>query len=77
MIKTAIKLGAFVAVCTVFTLYLGRMWPALGEGSPALSIEIAMIVLCVAWNLCGARSVGEGSVAMTTEYATACGTEDQ
>jgi len=50
---------------TLFTLYLGRLWPNLGTGTAAFLIGSAVIALCVAWNTSGARSVGSGSVLMT------------
>ena len=47
---------------TVFVLYLGRLWPALTAGHQGQAIAAAMIVVCLAWNLFGAKAVGEGSV---------------
>ncbi|MBZ5533237.1 MAG: APC family permease [Acidobacteriia bacterium] len=47
---------------TVFVLYLGRLWPALTAGNRGVAIAAAMIVVCLAWNLFGAKAVGEGSV---------------
>jgi amino acid transporter len=50
---------------TLFTLYLARMFPALGEGAWPIVLGAAMIAICAAWNLLGARSVGRGAVVMT------------
>jgi len=50
---------------TLFTLYLGRLWPALAVGQRPLLTGAAMIAVCAAWNLRGARSVGWGALAMT------------
>lgn len=48
----------------IFVLYLSRLSPALTVGLRGTLWELAVIVACVAWNLRGARSVGEGSVGM-------------
>jgi len=50
---------------TLFTLYLGRLFPALAGGLWPLALGAAMIALCALWNLRGARSVGWGALAMT------------
>jgi len=47
---------------TLFVLYLGRIWPRMGDGHVALAVGVAVIAMCVAWNLASARSVGNGSV---------------
>jgi amino acid transporter len=47
---------------TVFVLYLGRLWPAATAGPRGVAIAAAMIVVCLAWNLFGAKAVGEGSI---------------
>jgi amino acid transporter len=47
---------------TVFVLYLGRLWPAATAGSRGVAIAAAMIVVCLAWNLLGAKAVGTGSI---------------
>lgn len=47
---------------TLFTLYLGRLVPALGVSWHALTIEVLLIAGCCAWNLLGAPSVGRGAV---------------
>jgi amino acid transporter len=47
---------------TVFVLYLGRLWPALTAGHRGVAIAVAMIVVCLLWNLLGAKAVGTGSV---------------
>ena len=50
---------------TLFTLYLGRLFPSLAAGHWPLGLGAAMIAVCAAWNLRGARSVGWGALAMT------------
>jgi amino acid transporter len=51
---------------TVFVLYLGRLWPAATAGPRGVAIAAAMIVVCLAWNLLGAKAVGEGSILLGT-----------
>ena len=48
----------------IFVLYLGRIEPAWTAGSRGTLWALAVVVLCAAWNLRGARAVGEGSVGM-------------
>ncbi len=50
---------------TLFTLYLGRLFPSLADGYRSLALGAAMIALCALWNLRGARSVGWGALFMT------------
>src|ERR1700722_14247189 len=47
-----------------FVLYLGRIEPAWTAGSRGTLCALAVVVLCAAWNLRGARAVGEGSIGM-------------
>ena len=47
---------------TVFVLYLGRLWPAGTAGWRGTVIAGAMILICLLWNLWGAKAVGIGSV---------------
>ena len=47
---------------TLFTLYLGRLAPALTAGHRGLLWSLAVLAVCVLWNLLGAASVGAGSV---------------
>ena len=49
-----------------FVLYLSRVAPGLTAGYRGTLWALAVVVLCAAWNLRGAKSVGEGSVAMFT-----------
>jgi amino acid transporter len=51
---------------TVFVLYLGRLWPAATAGPRGVAIAAAMIVVCLAWNLLGAKAVGNGSILLGT-----------
>ncbi len=48
----------------LFVLYLSRLAPALTAGARGTLWELAVILLCTLWNLRGAKSVGQGSVAM-------------
>jgi amino acid transporter len=47
---------------TLFTLYLGQLFPPLANGWPAVAVGAAMIGGCVVWNLRGGAAVGRGSV---------------
>ncbi|MGC2698318.1 MAG: APC family permease [Candidatus Angelobacter sp.] len=47
---------------TVFVLYLGKLWPAATAGHRGLAIAAGMILVCMLWNLLGAKAVGAGSV---------------
>ncbi len=47
---------------TVFVLYLGRLWPALTDGHRGVAIAVGMILVCLLWNLLGAKAVGTGSI---------------
>jgi amino acid transporter len=51
---------------TLFVLYLRRMWPRMGDSHVSLAVGVGVIVLCVLWNLAGAKSVGTGSVVLGT-----------
>lgn len=44
--------------------YLTQMYPALTAGQRGLAWSLAIVALCVAWNLRGAYSVGQGSLWM-------------
>jgi amino acid transporter len=48
----------------IFVLYLGRIEPAWTMGARGTLWALAVIVLCAAWNLRGAKAVGEGSVGL-------------
>ena len=50
----------------IFVLYLSRVAPMLTAGPRATLWELAVVFACAAWNLRGAKSVGEGSVAFFT-----------
>jgi amino acid transporter len=47
-----------------FVLYLSRVAPQLTAGYRGTLWALAVIALCAAWNLRGAKTVGEGSVGM-------------
>jgi amino acid transporter len=49
-----------------FVLYLSRVAPSWTAGYRGTLWALAVVVLCAAWNLRGARAVGEGSVGMFT-----------
>jgi amino acid transporter len=51
---------------TVFVLYLGSLWPAATAGHRGVAIAGAMVVVCLAWNLLGAKAVGYGSILLGT-----------
>jgi amino acid transporter len=48
----------------IFVLYLGKFAPALTAGHAAYAWSVAVVVLCSAWNLRGAPSVGRGSIVL-------------
>src|SRR5271170_922087 len=48
----------------IFVLYLGRIEPAWTAGARGTLWALAVVVLCAAWNLRGAKAVGEGSVGL-------------
>jgi amino acid transporter len=49
---------------SIFVLYLGVFSPALTAGWRDYAWKLAVVALCCAWNLRGAREVGEGSVGL-------------
>ncbi|HEY1576553.1 MAG TPA: APC family permease [Terracidiphilus sp.] len=49
---------------TIFVLYLGRFAPGLTAGDYGYLWKLAVVVVCVVWNLRGAPSVGDGSVGL-------------
>ena len=49
---------------TNFVLYLSKLFPAWTVGSRGTMWELALIALCVLWNLRGAPAVGDGSIAL-------------
>jgi len=50
---------------TLFVDYVGHFAPAITAGHRGIAIELALIIVCTVWNICGARAVGEGSVWMS------------
>ena len=50
---------------TLFTLYLGRIWPPASSGLTQIAIGAAMIAGCAVWNLRGARAVGGASLLLS------------
>jgi amino acid transporter len=51
---------------TVFVLYLETLWPAATAGNRGLAIKLAMVLVCLLWNLFGAKAVGNGSILLGT-----------
>jgi amino acid transporter len=49
---------------TLFVLYLGRIWPLALQGSNRVLIAAGVVLVCVLWNLAGAKAVGSGSVVL-------------
>jgi amino acid transporter len=48
----------------IFVLYLGRIEPSWTAGGRGTLWALAVVVVCAAWNLSGAKAVGEGSVGL-------------
>lgn len=48
----------------IFVLYLGRLDPVLTAGWHGYAWSLAVVVVCSVWNLRGAPSVGNGSIAL-------------
>ncbi len=48
----------------LFVDYLGQLAPDWTVGSRGVAWSLAVVLICVAWNLRGARAVGRGSIAM-------------
>src|SRR5579863_4006790 len=49
---------------TLFVLSLGRLWAPAAQENNGLLIGALMVLVCVLWNLFGARAVGEGSLVL-------------
>ncbi len=47
---------------TLFVAYLGRLFPALDQGWRHIAIAGALVLVCLLWNLFGAKAVGTSSV---------------
>ena len=50
---------------TLFVAYLDRIAPSLTAGNGAVLIGLGLVALCTAWNILGARAVGDGSIILT------------
>ena len=48
----------------LFVDYIGRLAPGVVAGHRGLAIGFGMIAVCTAWNVAGARAVGDGSLLM-------------
>jgi len=61
---------------TLFVIYLSHFFPAVRDAGREFALGAAMIALCTAWNLRGARSVGGSSVvldiALLAPFAVVC-----
>jgi amino acid transporter len=49
---------------TLFVLYLGRFAPSWTAGWHGIAVGAAVIAACAAWNIAGAKAVGDGSLLM-------------
>ena len=49
---------------TIFVLYLGKLFPAWTVGPRSVWWELALVIACCLWNLCGAPAIGKGSVTL-------------
>lgn len=50
---------------TLFVDYLGHFAPSLTAGNRGIFLGLAMIAICIVWNILGASAVGNGSTLMT------------
>jgi len=48
----------------IFVLSLGQLWPPALHNPYRVAIPAIVILGCVAWNMCGAKAVGNGSVVL-------------
>ncbi len=55
---------------TLSVAYLGHLAPSLTAGGRGVAIGVALVAVCAAWNLAGARTVGLSSAAMTVLLLT-------
>jgi amino acid transporter len=51
---------------TLFVDYLGRLFPGFTAGWHKIAIGASLVVVCMLWNLFGAKAVGSGSVLLGT-----------
>jgi amino acid transporter len=63
-LSTAASVFDMAIYPVIFVLYLGRIEPAWTAGGRGTCWALAVVVLCAAWNLRGAKAVGEGSVGL-------------
>ena len=49
---------------SLFADYLGRLFPAATAGNRGIVVAAAVVVVCVVWNLRGAKAVGNSSMAV-------------
>jgi len=49
---------------TLFVAYISRLFPGLDGGWRGIAIGVAVIAVCVVWNLAGGKAVGDSALAM-------------
>ena len=47
---------------SLFVAYLGKLFPRVVSGERGLAIAAGMVLVCIGWNLLGAKAVGDSSV---------------
>jgi amino acid transporter len=47
---------------SLFVAYLGKLFPSATAGGRGIAIAAALIMLCLVWNMLGAKAVGDSSV---------------
>src|SRR5260370_27828639 len=47
---------------SLFVAYLGKLFPAATEGHRGILIAAGLVLICLLWNLFGAKAVGESSM---------------
>lgn len=63
-LSLAASIFDMAAYPAVFVLSLGQLWPPALQDRNRILISVALISLCVLWNLFGANAVGEGSLGL-------------
>src|SRR5712692_7480240 len=61
LMSSVFDMAAYPAV---FVLSLGRIWAPARQGYNGVLIGASVILVCLLWNLFGARAVGQGSLEM-------------
>src|SRR6201996_1612059 len=47
---------------SLFVAYLGKLFPAVTAGGRGIAIAAVLIMVCLVWNMMGAKAVGDSSV---------------